>query len=215
MKLPSPQSGRTLEEELSILLQFQEKHDNGDSGEINGEELKKRVRVIKNRIAAKKSREQARTYVQKLESSLNAVMAHNDVLARRLALVESENRSLKHSMFMTGMNFQPMNNCNRVDESAALSTLSLLLDAVLFMIAMASSFLPGFSLRAWEDNSPVHQLPATLKQETCSLTWTRSTCHGRGARRCLRWLRMAGLLQCVAHSCHRWDPKVPQPATAA
>uniref|UniRef100_A0A7S0DU60 BZIP domain-containing protein n=1 Tax=Hanusia phi TaxID=3032 RepID=A0A7S0DU60_9CRYP len=213
MKLPS-QAGHTLEEELNVLLQFQEKLDNGDSGEINGEELKKRVRVIKNRIAAKKSREQARTYVQKLESSLNAVMAHNDALARRLAMVESENRSLKHSMFVSGMNFQTMNSCNRVDESAVLSTLSLLLDAVLFMIVMASSFLPGFSLIAWEEPSPVHHLKHTLPQAACKLTWTR-TFPGQGARRCLRRLRMAGLLQCLAHSCHRWEPQESPPALAA
>ncbi|EKX46340.1 hypothetical protein GUITHDRAFT_152478 [Guillardia theta CCMP2712] len=58
-------------------------------------EIKTRVRTIKNRLAAKKSRDQARTYVQKLEANLATLASQNEAMAQRLALMESENENLR------------------------------------------------------------------------------------------------------------------------
>jgi len=94
-----------LEQELQVLLQEAsdgsvedvKRAEGGDDDEAKSA-IKKRVRVIKNRLAAKRSREQARTYVQQLESTLNALAAQNEFLARRLAAVEAENSTLKRGV---------------------------------------------------------------------------------------------------------------------
>merc|ERR1712205_67608 len=80
------QPHQLLEQELETLSA-------GQDG--NEDHARKRIRVIKNRLSAKKSREQARDYVHKLESSLNALMAQNQSLARRLTSVEFENEALR------------------------------------------------------------------------------------------------------------------------
>ncbi|EKX54710.1 hypothetical protein GUITHDRAFT_131751 [Guillardia theta CCMP2712] len=90
-----------LEQELSILLQTQKRVEESAAAMMRGceldmaREIKNRVRTIKNRLAAKKSRDQARTYVQKLEGSLASMAAQNEALAQRLAIAESENESLR------------------------------------------------------------------------------------------------------------------------
>eukprot|EP00960_Hanusia_phi_P024707 727841-Hanusia_phi.AAC.1 len=90
-----------LEQELSILLQTQKRVEESAAAMMRGceldmaREIKNRVRTIKNRLAAKKSRDQARTYVQKLEGSLASMAAQNEALAQRLAIAESENDSLR------------------------------------------------------------------------------------------------------------------------
>jgi len=62
-------------------------------GVLDGEdeEVRKRMRSIKNCLAAKKSREQARSYIQKLESKMAALEQQNADLAWRLAKTEAEN----------------------------------------------------------------------------------------------------------------------------
>uniref|UniRef100_A0A6T8JE43 BZIP domain-containing protein n=1 Tax=Hemiselmis andersenii TaxID=464988 RepID=A0A6T8JE43_HEMAN len=57
--------------------------------------VKRRMRTIKNRLSAKKSREQAREYVDKLERSVRLLSDESDLLARRLAIVEAENKILQ------------------------------------------------------------------------------------------------------------------------
>jgi len=57
--------------------------------------VKRRMRTIKNRLSAKKSREQARDYVDKLEQSVRMLSNESDTLARRLAIAEAENKILQ------------------------------------------------------------------------------------------------------------------------
>jgi hypothetical protein len=57
--------------------------------------VKRRMRTIKNRLSAKKSRDQAREYVEKLEKSVRLLSAESDALAQRLAIVEAENKILR------------------------------------------------------------------------------------------------------------------------
>ena len=59
------------------------------------EEARHRLRVIKNRLAAKKSREQARHYVQQLEHNLSLLGTESALLAARLAQCERENAQLR------------------------------------------------------------------------------------------------------------------------
>jgi len=91
-----------LEQELNILLQTQQRVEESTAAVIRGceldmaKEIKTRVRTIKNRLAAKKSRDQARTYVQKLEANLATLASQNEAMAQRLALMESENENLRN-----------------------------------------------------------------------------------------------------------------------
>jgi len=101
------------------------------TGQDQGEdEVRKRMRVIKNRLSAKKSREQARDYVLKLEGSFSTLMAQHQSLARRLAMVEYENLSLRQHMYFS----QPSTpSQNHVEQPAVLSK-SPQLDAVLALV---------------------------------------------------------------------------------
>lgn len=126
-----------LEQELQALLQEEMDGSEDLIGKADGgcdddakNAIKKRVRVIKNRLAAKRSREQARTYVQQLESTLNALAAHNEFLARRLAAVEAENDTLKR-----GFAYRPETTDQKEfrGEPAVLPTSSLQLDGLLLI----------------------------------------------------------------------------------
>ena len=131
-----------LQEDLEVGIEDRKGDSGGDDDAKNA--IKKRVRVIKNRLAAKRSREQARTYVQQLESTLNALAAHNEFLARRLAAVEAENDTLKRVF-----SCRPQNAVNTQEqkeflgEPAVLPTSSLQLDG-LFLISMLSLFFGRF-----------------------------------------------------------------------
>jgi hypothetical protein len=191
-----------LEQELQALLQedldgsvedLSKKVDSGDDEAKTA--IKKRVRVIKNRLAAKRSREQARTYVQQLESTLNALAAHNEFLARRLAAVEAENDTLKR-----GFSFRPPGAPEMIDqkgfrgEPAVLPLSSLQLDG-LFLLFLLSVFF-----------SPISTNPAAkpFKQEARYPPQSTPSCPGlRRPRsgRSKRHLRRAGLLQCTSHCC--------------
>ena len=110
MRKPS-QPHCVLEQELQSLLRVQRTLVKNKSTLVvepcqeAEKEVRDRVRAIKNRLAAKRSRDQARTYVQKLESSLSHFVSHNETLSQRLALSESdkellraENRNLKRQV---------------------------------------------------------------------------------------------------------------------
>jgi hypothetical protein len=204
-----------LEQELQALLQedldgsvddLARKIDSGDDEAKTA--IKKRVRVIKNRLAAKRSREQARTYVQQLESTLNALAAHNEFLARRLAAVEAENDTLKR-----GFSFRPQGTPEVNDqkgfrgEPAVLPLSSLQLDG-LFLISLLSVFLNPISSSATTN---------PCKLETQYPPRSTQICHGlrrRRSGRSKRHLRRAGLLLCNNHCCrlkcrrHRPHPKL-------
>ena len=191
-----------LEQELQALLQedldgsVDDLARKGDSGDDEAKTaIKKRVRVIKNRLAAKRSREQARTYVQQLESTLNALAAHNEFLARRLAAVEAENDTLKR-----GFSFHPQGTPEVIDqkgfrgEPAVLPLSSLQLDG-LFLLSLLSVFLNPTSPNT---TANLFKLEAQFPpQSTLS-------CHGvrrRRSGRSKRHLRRAGLLLCNNHCC--------------
>eukprot|EP00281_Chroomonas_sp_CCMP1168_P035978 CAMPEP_0206245700 /NCGR_PEP_ID=MMETSP0047_2-20121206/18839_1 /ASSEMBLY_ACC=CAM_ASM_000192 /TAXON_ID=195065 /ORGANISM="Chroomonas mesostigmatica_cf, Strain CCMP1168" /LENGTH=327 /DNA_ID=CAMNT_0053671021 /DNA_START=172 /DNA_END=1156 /DNA_ORIENTATION=+ len=86
------QSHASLEKELNLI----EKTHGTDLVDAPAA-VKRRARMIKNRLSAKKSREQAREYVAKLEQTVKVLSAESELLARRLAQVEAENRRMKHS----------------------------------------------------------------------------------------------------------------------
>jgi len=46
--------------------------------------VKQRIRTIKNRLSAQRSREQARKYVEQLEGTVKELAEESDILARRL-----------------------------------------------------------------------------------------------------------------------------------
>eukprot|EP00285_Hemiselmis_virescens_P008488 CAMPEP_0173378380 /NCGR_PEP_ID=MMETSP1356-20130122/1542_1 /TAXON_ID=77927 ORGANISM="Hemiselmis virescens, Strain PCC157" /NCGR_SAMPLE_ID=MMETSP1356 /ASSEMBLY_ACC=CAM_ASM_000847 /LENGTH=307 /DNA_ID=CAMNT_0014331423 /DNA_START=169 /DNA_END=1088 /DNA_ORIENTATION=- len=87
MRTPE-QSHASLQRELATL---EEKYTWDDAPAA----VKRRMRTIKNRLSAKRSREQAREYVEKLEGSVKVLEDESDSLARRLAIVEAENKILK------------------------------------------------------------------------------------------------------------------------
>jgi len=88
-----------LERELKELVLFEERgvDPTGKLSKMDKKAIKARVRMIKNRLAAKRSREHARTYVQELEGTLEALQSKNEALARRLAALEAENDKLKRN----------------------------------------------------------------------------------------------------------------------
>mmetsp|Transcript_1903 Transcript_1903/g.3430 ORF Transcript_1903/g.3430 Transcript_1903/m.3430 type:complete len:199 (+) Transcript_1903:272-868(+) len=194
MRRPT-QPHELLEQELNILLQGQgtgvppteaDGHSDGQS-----EDVKKRVRTIKNRLAAKRSREQARSYVQELESNLSRMRQQNEDLARRLALAEAENEVLKRgrkSSLSPNQTATPgTKNCD--GEPAALPSLQL--DAVLFAMVVLSSLMPGSNLPP----ANPQRFPAPPAQSTPSPA-------PHSVRRSCKTLRQAGLLRCISHTCH-------------
>jgi len=64
--------------------------------------VKHRQRVIKNRLAAKSSRERARSYVDNLEHSLSLLGTESQLLAARLAQCEQENEQLRAAQASSG-----------------------------------------------------------------------------------------------------------------
>ena len=167
------------------------------------EEVRKRMRVIKNRLSAKKSREQARDYVQKLEGSISALTAQNQSLARRLAMVEYENATLRHQMYFAQPSTTPPQN--HVDQPAALSK-SPQLDAVLALVWATLVMLIGLALPRPETLST-----GSLSREprspwmrmflTCPLT---ASWHSPGQRRLS--LRRLGLLGWREHLFRSTNP---------
>jgi len=131
-----------LERELKELIAFEERgvdvSPGGKWSKMDKKAIKARVRMIKNRLAAKRSREHARTYVQELEGTLETLQSKNEALARRLAAVEAENNKLRR---LEGLE---AGNGGRTDEEedkdhnkpAVLYT-SQQLDAVLFFFLSA------------------------------------------------------------------------------
>mmetsp|Transcript_17476 Transcript_17476/g.41791 ORF Transcript_17476/g.41791 Transcript_17476/m.41791 type:complete len:198 (-) Transcript_17476:470-1063(-) len=193
MRRPT-QPHELLEQELSILLQGQDGGSPGNEADTYGdgqsEDIKKRVRTIKNRLAAKKSREQARSYVQELESNLSRMRQQNEDLARRLALAEAENDALKRNMKtpLCPNTAAPTNNKNCESEPAALPSLQL--DAVLLLLTVLSSLVSGSQL-------PPSPSPHFPRQEPATISSTPA-----GVRRSCRSLRQAGQLPCISHTCH-------------
>eukprot|EP00960_Hanusia_phi_P072401 767778-Hanusia_phi.AAC.7 len=57
-------------------------------------DMKKCERALKNRLAAKRSRDQARAYVQRLESNVSDLLSQNESLSQLLALSDSRNALL-------------------------------------------------------------------------------------------------------------------------
>lgn len=137
-----------LERELKELVLFEEKgvDPTGKWSKMDKKAIKARVRMIKNRLAAKRSREHARTYVQELEGTLEALQSKNEALARRLAAVEAENEKLKKIGGLTAEGAGGVveeETKDRTSEPAALAT-SLQLDAVLlFLWALLSTPFPS------------------------------------------------------------------------
>mmetsp|Transcript_6086 Transcript_6086/g.9707 ORF Transcript_6086/g.9707 Transcript_6086/m.9707 type:complete len:242 (-) Transcript_6086:355-1080(-) len=78
-----------LEKELAGLMKQQQTDSRQQSN------VKQRVRVIKNRLSAKRSREQQRAYVQNLESTVAYLSAQAELMAQRLASVEAENARMR------------------------------------------------------------------------------------------------------------------------
>lgn len=175
------------------------------------EEVRKRMRVIKNRLSAKRSREQARDYVQQLESSLAALMHHNESLARRLAFVECDNATLRQHLFFGSLPPTPPTQ-NPIDQPAALVSKSQQMDMVLVLCALVA-WLIGLTpapLRnpepSWEPLPRRAALPA------------QSPGARPGARRLRRFLRRAAQLGRFDHLCGslpQVPPAISRQATSA
>ncbi|EKX42408.1 hypothetical protein GUITHDRAFT_153608 [Guillardia theta CCMP2712] len=149
-----------IEQELQDLSELQQQH--ADEEEVPAE-LKQRVRVLKNRLSAKKSREQAREYVKNLEAKLAVVSTESQILAHRLATLEAENAQLRasrtfhdcpsmeagrfHMPFPASLSFEVGGEKKRtINEPAVLSQTSLQLDALLLLLSTAwASLLHGSS----------------------------------------------------------------------
>lgn len=152
------QPHEALEQELEALA-------SADGHDLGEDEVRKRMRVIKNRLSAKKSREQARTYVQQLQSSISALMAQHQALARRLAAVEYENATLRHQLYYSQPLTPPQNH---IDKPAVLSK-SPQLDAVLALVWATMVMLIGLPhappkthvLLLFKESTAQHTLSAT------------------------------------------------------
>jgi len=175
-----------LEQELRTL---EEQCTTGDAGGDGPDEnIKKRVRSIKNCLAAKKSREQARSYVQELEKKMSSLEQQNADLARRLAIAEAENDAFKRGLK------RPAENCpeeqeNREGEPAVLPS-SLQLDAVLIM-----SFMVACLLGSTEASEGSFRTMWGLALGGCLPAPQRH----KGVRCSLRSLRRAGFLEAMSH----------------
>lgn len=211
MRRPT-QPHEQLEHELAQLLEYQEKGEISSGGEPpisgKGDDLKKRVRVIKNRLAAKKSREQARSYVQELEGALSALTAKNEDLARRLAQVEAENDALRReSKAVTGRSGSTgstgSKNHINTGEPAALTQTSLQLDVVLLSLALLAAASPSLPSPVGGPPSASSEAPQNLG-DVLQAVAARLPALTRGrVRRSRRALRRAGQLRCIAHLCRR------------
>lgn len=140
------QEHEVLERELKELIAFEESGIDLSGSckyeKMDKKTIKARVRMIKNRLAAKRSREHARTYVQELEGTLEALQSKNEALARRLAAVEAENERLKRAKTSSGdSSNNTKSKIDRASEPAALIYTSLQLDAVTLLLSMLLSTL--------------------------------------------------------------------------
>ena len=192
-----------LEEELKDLLSTLE---NGDE-DAGSDEVKKRIRTIKNRLAAKRSREQARSRVDELERGYSLLVARNEALARRLAQVEMENVALRRGMSSspnshtsssksTGNGQEENNIKHRVGDSAVVPTPPQLGAVLLFLSSLSAASPP----------LPPHASMAAPRPLEAHLR-TKPARRPPAARRSSRALRRAGLLACIAHSSHN----IPRP----
>ena len=233
MRRPA-QPHNQLEAELQALLQdnpdgsledvVKDLKDGGSDSDTRTA-IKKRVRVIKNRLAAKRSREHARNYVVQLESTLSALAAHNEFLARRLELVEAENDNLRRGLPVRstspsssmqgpasaspcappcgseGTNNHWKEPCG---EPAVLPLSSLQLDGFfLLLVAFLSTMavLPPCAAsipRPWCDRLPARGLHPP--RPTTARAATRCRHPPRWGRRSTRSLRRAGHLHCPSHA---------------
>mmetsp|Transcript_17418 Transcript_17418/g.34797 ORF Transcript_17418/g.34797 Transcript_17418/m.34797 type:complete len:217 (+) Transcript_17418:215-865(+) len=197
-----------LEQELREL---EEKCISGTDGEGNavdcGEsgELKKRVRSIKNCLAAKKSREQARSKVQDLEKKMSSLESQNQDLARRLALAEAENDAIKRGwkrppQLCPEMLQQAYITENREGEPAALPT-SLQLDAVFLLFCLVAFIHNGLKVGTEASRR-------TLSAAMCPLLDGVSDIppSPRGTRHSHQSLYQAGQHRCIPHTLLRCIP---------
>lgn len=144
------QSHASLEKELIVI----EKTYGSDLADAPAA-VKRRARMIKNRLSAKKSREQAREYVTQLENTVKVLSAESELLARRLAQVEAENRIMRqngYESFLPSSSSSSSRNAGRASddddqrekkriaaEPAALRQPSLQLDALLLLMVASSA----------------------------------------------------------------------------
>jgi len=192
-----------LEEELKELLSGLE---NGEE-EGGSDEVKKRIRTIKNRLAAKRSREQARSRVDELERGYSLLVARNEALARRLAQVEMENVALRRDLSSspnshtsstksTGNGQEENNIKHRVGDSAVVPVPPQLGAVLLFLTSLSAASPP---LPPHPSTAAPLPLEACLRKSPVRLPLA--------ARRSSLALRRAGLLACIAHSSRR----IPRP----
>jgi len=173
------QEHEVLERELKELVAFEESgidlSGSGKYEKMDKKTIKARVRMINNRLAAKRSREHARTYVQELEGTLEALQSKNEALARRLAAVEAENERLKRSKTSSGdSSNNTKSKIDRASEPAALTYTSLQLDAVTLLLSMLlSTLLAPVPAQAEPAATPPHAASLKLQQEAASLLLQR------------------------------------------
>mmetsp|Transcript_43099 Transcript_43099/g.105378 ORF Transcript_43099/g.105378 Transcript_43099/m.105378 type:complete len:231 (-) Transcript_43099:676-1368(-) len=171
------QSHASLEKELNLI----EKTHGTDLVDAPAA-VKRRARMIKNRLSAKKSREQAREYVAKLEQTVKVLSAESELLARRLAQVEAENRRMKHSGDSSSSS-SSHTSAGRADdatteekgqtaEPAALGQPSLQLDALLLLM-VASSASGGSTAGTTPSTDALLRLRPLLARATSALLLTK------------------------------------------
>lgn len=187
------QEHEDLERELKELMRMEE---SGEGKGVDRKAAKARMRVLKNRLAAQRSREQAREYVQKLENTVQVLSNKSENLARRLAALEAENRLLKASMGVSVK--EEMNNAEGcIGESAVLPiNTSQQLDAAqaltLLLTWLLSTLLP---LDVALDPKPPQNPPA--QPSMLPLPSTQAI-RRPGCSRSMRSLRLAGQLRCIS-----------------
>eukprot|EP00287_Rhodomonas_sp_CCMP768_P007026 CAMPEP_0196725078 /NCGR_PEP_ID=MMETSP1091-20130531/6730_1 /TAXON_ID=302021 /ORGANISM="Rhodomonas sp., Strain CCMP768" /LENGTH=275 /DNA_ID=CAMNT_0042067299 /DNA_START=103 /DNA_END=929 /DNA_ORIENTATION=+ len=124
--------------------------------------VRQRVRVIKNRLSAKRSREQARDYVEQLERNVANLATESTQLARRLARVEEENRKLRTASGLTADADVDSEATAPVDkeekelnvrEPAVLLQPSLQLDALLLFLNTLASHVSSAPLPAFASST--------------------------------------------------------------
>jgi len=173
------QEHEVLERELKELVAFEESgidlSGSGKYEKMDKKSIKARVRMIKNRLAAKRSREHARTYVQELEGTLEALQSKNEALARRLAAVEAENEKLKRAKTSSGdSSNNTKSKIDRASEPAALTYTSLQLDAVTLLLSMLlSTLLAPVPAQAAPAATPPHAASPKPLEEAASLLLQR------------------------------------------
>jgi len=190
----------SLERELAQLLALEESGGDGGGKWGDSKARKARVRQIKNRLAAKRSREHARTYVQELEGTLEDLQAKNEDLARRLQLALEQNDALmRYRTTKTESRNDNTGGDTRIGEPAALPiNTSLQLDAAPLMTLFLKAFL-CLHLHPESAASP-QQAAAAPAPRSAPATPTSPPSGRRGSARSVRSLRRAGELTCFGAS---------------